>query len=202
MAQAAALVFCLDIRPLSFCDGHLGMHNFAQTIFEMGQSVPANEKMDLKSYFPGRTATTNAVKDISTKYRLRFINEMKKGSLKYGGEITIDNVHLKVQGKLFYDFTLHYMEINNKGPFDSSLFNMKNVTLLLIEGLETPSAQNIKNCLNAALLDKYELSMDHFFRGFTIVTDGAAVMAKVANASVSRGIHTSDETWMRCMDIL
>ncbi len=125
---------------------------------------------------------------------------MKKGSLKYGGAITIDGVHLKVQGKLFNDFTLHYMEITNKEPFDSALFNMKNMTLLLVNGLATPSVQYIKNCLNAALLDKYELSMDHFFPGFTIFTDGAAVMANVANASVSRGIHTLYETWMSCLD--
>ena len=41
--------------------------------------------------------------------------------------------------------------------------------------------------------------MDHFFLGFTIVTDGAAVMAKVANASVSRGIHAPDDTCMNCL---
>lgn len=34
---------------------------------------------------------------------------------------------------------------------------------------------------------------------FTIVTDRAASMARVANASVSRYIHVPDEAWMRCM---
>ncbi len=91
------------------------------------------------------------------------------------------------------------MEITNKWPFDGPQYNLKNMTLLFVEGPDAPNAQNIKSCLNAALLDKYELSMDHFFRGFTIVTDGAAVMAKVANASVSWGIHPSYETWMSCM---
>ena len=32
-----------------------------------------------------------------------------------------------------------------------------------------------------------------------MVTDVAAVMARVANASVSREIHAPDETWMRCI---
>ncbi len=38
-----------------------------------------------------------------------------------------------------------------------------------------------------------------FFHGFNIVTNGAAVMEKVANTSVSRGIRAPDETWMSCM---
>ena len=59
--------------------------------------------------------------------------------------------------------------------------------------------KNIRTTLNNALLEKYEYSLDVFMRGFTMVTDGAAVMARVANASVSRDIHTPDETWMRCL---
>ncbi len=41
--------------------------------------------------------------------------------------------------------------------------------------------------------------MDNILGGFTMVTDGAAVMARVANASVSREIQEPDETWMSCM---
>lgn len=37
-------------------------------------------------------------------------------------------------------------------------------------------------------------------RDFTMVTDGAAVMARAPNASISREIHVLDEIWMRCMD--
>ena len=40
--------------------------------------------------------------------------------------------------------------------------------------------------------------MDHFFCDSTIVTDDAAVMARVANASVSTEIHAPNETWMSC----
>ena len=46
IAAAAALAAALDIRPLSFCDGHAGMRRFAKTIFELGQTVPVNEKND------------------------------------------------------------------------------------------------------------------------------------------------------------
>lgn len=47
-------------------------------------------------------------------------------------------------------------------------------------------------------MHKYEISMDRFTRGFTIVTDGDAVMASVANTSVSHEIHNPEETWLRC----
>ena len=40
VALAAALALYVDVRPLSFCDGHPGMKHFAQSIFEMGQTVP------------------------------------------------------------------------------------------------------------------------------------------------------------------
>ena len=45
------------------------MRYLVRTIFEMGQSVPENKTFDSKSYLPGRTAVTKAVKDLSHKYR-------------------------------------------------------------------------------------------------------------------------------------
>ena len=41
--------------------------------------------------------------------------------------------------------------------------------------------------------------MDRFARAFTMVEGGAAVMARVANALVSKEIHNPDETWMSCL---
>ena len=92
------------------------MHNFAQTIFGMGQSV-SEKKYRPKMYLPGRTAVQNAVKYLSHKYRQDFASELRKGSLQYGGAIKIDGVHLKVQGRRFYDFTLHFIDVSVSGPF-------------------------------------------------------------------------------------
>ena len=78
-------------------------------------------------------------------------------------------------------------------------FTLKNVTLALVEGPDHPSTQNIESCLNEALVNKYSTTFDFFIRGFTIVTDWAAVMEKVAGASVSREIRVPDETWMSCI---
>ena len=49
VARSAALDACLDIRPLSLCDNHVCMRCFAQTIFELGQTVPVNERIDPRS---------------------------------------------------------------------------------------------------------------------------------------------------------
>ena len=108
--------------------------------------------------------------------------------------MTVDGVHLKVQGKHFYDFKAHHVDVNAKGPFDDVKFEIKSPTVFLVEGPDCPSARNMRTTLNNALLEKYEYGLDVFMRGFTIVTDGAAVMARVANASVSRDIHRPDET--------
>ena len=73
------------------------------------------------------------------------------------------------------------------------------MTLFLVEVPNHPDAANIRRSINGALLDKYETTLDTFMRDFAMVTDGAAVMARVANASVSRDINAPDETWMNCV---
>ena len=199
VALAAALAVCVDVRPLSFCDGHPEMKDFAQSIFEMGQSVPENEKIDPKSYLPGRTAVTSAVKELSEQLRSNFTSEVQNGLLEYGGAATIDGVHLKVQGKHYFDFTLHFMDIQEKGRFSKVEFKIRNVTLLVTEAPDHPNAKNIRQCINAALVHKYGTTMDFFTKGFTMVTDSAAIITKVAGASVSRDLHCPDETWMGCL---
>ena len=39
------------------------MRQIAQTVFEMGQTVHARERIDLVSHLPKRNAVTNAVRD-------------------------------------------------------------------------------------------------------------------------------------------
>ena len=104
-----------------------------------------------------------------------------------------------MQGKHYYDFTLHFKEIVYKGPFVDQQYQIPNLTLVLAEGTDQPNARNIKKYLNDALTLKYEVSMVYFLRGFTVVTAGASIMAWVANASVSREIHAPSETWLNCV---
>ena len=45
VARAAALVAALDVRTLSFYDGHLGMSKFAQTLLDLEWTFSVNEKV-------------------------------------------------------------------------------------------------------------------------------------------------------------
>ena len=104
------------------------MKHFAQITFEMGKTVPENEKIDPKSYWPGRIALTSA-----EQLRSNFTSEVQNGFLQCAGAAIIDGVHLKVQGHHCFDFTLQFMDIQEKGPYSKVEFKIRNVTLLLIE---------------------------------------------------------------------
>lgn len=43
------------------------------------------------------------------------------------------------------------------------------------------------------------MSLDHFLKSFTIVTEGAAVIARAANVSDSTDSHTQGEARLGCM---
>ena len=91
------------------------------------------------------------------------------------------------------------MDIQEKGRFSKVEFKIRNVTLLVTEAPDHPNAKNIRQCINAALVHKYGNTIDVFTKGFTMVTDSAAAMPKLAGASISRDLHCPDETWMGCL---
>ncbi len=90
-----------------------------------------------------------------------------------------------MQRKHYYDFTLPYLEVVEKGPFASARFKIKNTTSVLTERIDEPSTKNIRSTINTPLIQEYEGVTDFFTRGFTIITDSAVIMARVAGASVS-----------------
>ncbi len=91
------------------------------------------------------------------------------------------------------------MTLQSKGQFRDVAFEIRTVTLLLVQGPDEPSAKNIRACLNTALISEYEMPLESLMKDFSMVMDGAAVMARVANSSVSREIQETDETWMSCL---
>ena len=82
---------------------------------------------------------------------------MEDGILSYGGAISVDIVHLKVRGKHYYVFTLRYIFTRCNRQFENVKFEVKNRTLLPVEGPDSPSAN-----INAALTHEYEISIDRF----------------------------------------
>ena len=199
VAHAAPLTVALDIRPLSFCNGHPGMREFKKTIFELRQNVPVIERIDPKCYSPGRTAVTSTIGEISKSLRQKFFVRIEFKSLRYGGVVSVDGVHIKVKGKYFYDFTVQYIEIGTKKTFDEPVPRTRKLTLLLVESPPVLSARNLRDALNTALLKKHEIGLDYFLKFFITIINSATVMALVVNASVSLYVHDPDETWIGCI---
>ncbi len=198
IAQSAAYAVAFDLRPLSFCDGHPGMSEFAKALVELRQTVPVHENVEPMSYFPGQTAVTTAVKEFPHSMQKQFLEEMIDGCIKHRGAVSADWVHLKANGKHYYDFTVHFMRIKCDNSHDEPAFQFDNNCLMLIEGPKLPTASHIRRNREAALLREYQIGLDHFLKNITMVTDSASVMARVANASVSAELHGPDETWMGC----
>ena len=73
------------------------------------------------------------------------------------------------------------MEVKGKGTFSGVQSEIRNGILLL-------------HCFNNAPVEKYKTNVEQFMQGFTMVTDGAADIVRVANIFASRKIHTPDES--------
>ena len=91
------------------------------------------------------------------------------------------------------------MELIEKSTFNKFEFRISAQALLLVQGPSVSNARNIRLTLEDALRDKYGIELCLLLENFTMDTDGAAVMARVASASISPDLHVPNEIWMRCM---
>lgn len=82
-----------------------------------------------------------------------------------------------------------------KGP----VVNMKAVRLLLKEKAEIGNVSRLRVMLGHNLQRNYDKDIDWLTKRFTMVTDWAAVMARVVLSSVSFRVAEIDEKWMGCI---
>ena len=85
-----------------------------------------------------------------------------------------------------------------KAVIDLPKFGIQSSTILFLEGPQVAGAKNIRNMIDAAMKTKFVISFDVIRENFTIDTDGAAVMVRMAGSSVSRNVALLSERWMRC----
>lgn len=52
----------------------------------------------------------------------------------FGGSVIVDEVHLKMKGKQFCNFTVHYMLIPHEIGLGEPNVRIHNVTLMFVEG--------------------------------------------------------------------
>ncbi len=59
--------------------------------------------------------------------RKRLLIGIEEGMLRYGAAVTVDGVHLKLQGKHFYDFTVHLRKsrIKDHSKMCASTFELR-----------------------------------------------------------------------------
>ena len=85
-----------------------------------------------------------------------------------------------------------------KSLLDTPVFRLESSTILLLEGPEVANAENIRSMLNDNLQSRFGVDFKSISESFTIVTDGAPVMARMAGSSTSRRVASQSEKWMRC----
>ena len=91
---------------------------------------------------------------------------------------------LKAHNRHFYDFTVHHVDFKKvRAVLEPPSFETKSSTILFVEGPEVPSASNLRASLSDSLRLSYGVDFDTFQKTFIVVTDEAAVMAKMANSS-------------------
>ena len=144
---------------------------------------------------------TNAVKDLRSNLIQKFVADVQNGYLVFGEAVKNWQRSPKNTSQALLQFYSSIHQNWRERTIPKIAIHAENAGLALFESPDYPNAQNIKSCLNEALVNKSSTTFDFFARGFTIVTDVEAVMAKIAGASVSKEIHVPDEAWMSCMAI-
>ena len=131
--------------------------------------------------------------------RSTFGQYLKGHLLGIRGAVSIDGVTLRIQGRHFLDYTLHYLSVcKGRTILEPPKFAIKTTTILFVKGPEVTSGANLRAHFDEHLHTSYGVSFNSIQNVFTVVTDGAGAMAHMANSSVSSRIAVRDETWMRC----
>ncbi len=169
----------LDIRPFSLCDRHT-VWPILRILFNSGQSVLVDVKVDPKPYFVGKKLSEE-LKAISQYMRKEFLAEMAMWFTKNSGAVFVDGVHLKMNGNHFHDFTLHYIYYKDGFKYRKPTLRQENNTLLLIECPDVSNASNIWQTIELSLQEVRGFT-GPISKKYTMVTDNAATMAKIENS--------------------
>ena len=77
-------------------------------------------------------------------------------------------------------------------------FSIISSTVSFVEGPDVGSGANKRAIFDKNLRSLHGVDFNSIQKQFTIVTDGEASMARIANSSVSSRAWPSDKKWMRC----
>jgi len=167
ITDAAGLAAILDMRPLEFTDNHPGIAAFATEVFKAGQSVPVGIVINLKSYLQSCGAVSDAVSRIAAELRKSYTKVLHERKSGRGDAVTVDGVTLKIQGKHYYDFTVHHMSIKKaSGLLAPPTFGIKTSTILFMEGPVVANDANIRRPFDKSLQKEYGIDLNTIQKGF------------------------------------
>ena len=168
---------------MRFAEDQEGIALFAESIFKAGQTIPYGVSINRKSYLPTKTAINSSLEKMVHDWRISFSKYLKNELMSSGGAVSIDGVTLKIQGRHFLDFTVHHMHIRKgKTALERPTFSIISSTVLFVEGPDVGSGANKRALFDENLRSLYGVDFNSIQKQFTIVTDGEASMARMANS--------------------
>ncbi len=195
ITDAAALAVVLELRPLGFAENKEGIGAFWKPFFmQVGVFHTEFQFDDNRTFRLGILSKNQWIvwsENFGTSLQI---------SSKNIGAITIDGLSLKLQGRYYYDFSIHHIDMNKQSSVLTEVkYSIKNSTVLSFEVPRVYDADNIRKVLNQNLREQVGTSFSSIQKQFTLATDGAAVMARLAGSSVSHRIAVLDERWICCI---
>lgn len=100
------------------------------------------------------------------------------------GWVNSDSLKVNSNGKKFYDFIMHYFHIGRLSLFSSDI-PVKHVSSVMFikENGDKESSAALRHVFHDELREKYKVPFDEFMVKFSFVTDYAATMTDISEAS-------------------
>lgn len=195
--NSAAHACILDNLALGFCERKKGILKFATALVNIGQNIPSGRSVDIEDALPCGKTVGKEVKRIAAQINLNLKNLINQ-VLECGGAVTCDGVKCPNSGSKFYDFVLHY--IQRPMCMFSRIEEWKNSTrvLFIVEHEDSEDALNIRTTIVKKLRSEYSIDLV-FLERCSFVTDCAATMPRVFDASVSPNQIPFSDRWVGCI---
>ena len=156
---------------------HRRIKEFTKAIFKTGQTVPANEIIEPRSYVPNRTVVATGVQEVSHSLRTEFVSQKKTGRTHLRGAVTVDGVYFKVQGDYFHEFTVNFIETKGRTLFMYAFFVGLNYPTYINDRSFVANPLNIREAIKGNLSEKCCVAHDDFMSDFRMVADRHAIIA-------------------------
>lgn len=198
IAEAAAKAATLDTLPLNFTYKRIGFLLIAKALVDLGQRHPVSEEIYVKDVIPSPPTVRDAIMKMAINAR----DEMKTSTLNdmcvAAGGITCDGVMVEQTGHKYYDFVLHYIDIEAEDRSSNRpRWCLRNRVLFIARCSGSETAETLRETIDAHLTP-YGIFVQKLKRHFTFVTDCEATMRAVFGPSVSPNRVPYSELWVGC----